>query len=454
MPCGSHGSKSKKKAKKKMKKAEMLAPYMKQAAGAKELLRTVGDWLAGIGGAAAPLAEAGLKGVGIKQLGGRIGGAAKRHAAGPSAGPIARLTEGAAGPRPAVINKIVERDRALMRNLGLGTLGAGGLGLYGGYKGIRGLLGGEGGPPVEKTSAVKRAEPMLDAVKHYLRLLGKKMVDPVEDAAKYIEVGEEPLSKALGTAKQRNVALFAENPNQQQAVHRRLKKRLLALGGAGAAGLGVGVPAAGYAGYKALSGGGDEEEPKEASVKRAAGGLGPITNLERILGAVGGTGGGALIGAGGGALGAESGERGSGALRGALLGALLGGSAGAFTPNITRKLYGKHVDALEAAMNDPRAMEAAVEKMKSETFLPALGLAGVGTAVPAAGGYLAGRTARKGEDEDKEAAVGTPFTDGILQFCLNHQLSGEQVADVLEKGAQVEGPVGEECRQLIDRMIA
>jgi hypothetical protein len=39
---------------------------------------------------------------------------------------------------------------------------------------------------------------------------------------------------------------------------------------------------------------------------------------------------------------------------------------------------------------------------------------------------------KKGEGD----CLGTPFTDGFFQACLDLQLSGEQVADAIEKGAQ------------------
>jgi hypothetical protein len=59
----------------------------------------------------------------------------------------------------------------------------------------------------------------------------------------------------------------------------------------------------------------------------------------------------------------------------------------------------------------------------------------------------------KKEPEEKEAQLGTPFTDGLLQFCLERKLDGEQVADLLEKGAQAGGWIGEECQGLLDRMV-
>lgn len=47
--------------------------------------------------------------------------------------------------------------------------------------------------------------------------------------------------------------------------------------------------------------------------------------------------------------------------------------------------------------------------------------------------------------------VGTAFTDGFMHFCMQRQLSGEHVADLLEKGAEMQGQIGDECRSFMDR---
>jgi hypothetical protein len=49
--------------------------------------------------------------------------------------------------------------------------------------------------------------------------------------------------------------------------------------------------------------------------------------------------------------------------------------------------------------------------------------------------------------------VGTPFMDGFLRFCLDQELTGNQVADLLEKTAEQEDRAGEEARGLIERML-
>ncbi len=54
--------------------------------------------------------------------------------------------------------------------------------------------------------------------------------------------------------------------------------------------------------------------------------------------------------------------------------------------------------------------------------------------------------------KESESRLGTPFTDGFLKFCLDQGLTGDQVADMLEKGAAQNDRVGSECRGLLDRI--
>ena len=49
--------------------------------------------------------------------------------------------------------------------------------------------------------------------------------------------------------------------------------------------------------------------------------------------------------------------------------------------------------------------------------------------------------------------LGTPFMDGFIRCCVEQDLSGEQMADVLEKAAKSKGKLGEEARGMIDRML-
>ena len=56
------------------------------------------------------------------------------------------------------------------------------------------------------------------------------------------------------------------------------------------------------------------------------------------------------------------------------------------------------------------------------------------------------------ESQKTSEFLGTPFTDGFLQCCLDAKLSGEQVANVLEKAAAGKDRPGEECRGFIQRM--
>jgi hypothetical protein len=56
------------------------------------------------------------------------------------------------------------------------------------------------------------------------------------------------------------------------------------------------------------------------------------------------------------------------------------------------------------------------------------------------------------KEEKKEAALGTPFTDGFLVRCMQYGLDGEQVAVMLEKGAGMDGRLGQECKDFLDRL--
>jgi len=58
---------------------------------------------------------------------------------------------------------------------------------------------------------------------------------------------------------------------------------------------------------------------------------------------------------------------------------------------------------------------------------------------------------------EKEAGsdqrIGTPFMDGFIRACIERDLSGEQMADILEKAAECSGTLGDEARGMIDRML-
>lgn len=54
--------------------------------------------------------------------------------------------------------------------------------------------------------------------------------------------------------------------------------------------------------------------------------------------------------------------------------------------------------------------------------------------------------------KESEVRLGTAFTDGFLKFCLDQGLTGDQVADMLEKGAEQNSRTGSECRGLLDRI--
>lgn len=57
-------------------------------------------------------------------------------------------------------------------------------------------------------------------------------------------------------------------------------------------------------------------------------------------------------------------------------------------------------------------------------------------------------------NRDKEASIGTPYTDGVLSWCLKNKLNSEQVLDLLEKGAEQTGKAGQECKAFLDRLLS
>ena len=96
-----------------------------------------------------------------------------------------------------------------------------------------------------------------------------------------------------------------------------------------------------------------------------------------------------------------------------------------------------------------------------------LGIAGAGAGAAATGGGLAiglgtkkhkekkdSGKAKSEKKNDKEAQLGTPFMDGFLLQCSEAGLNESQVADVIEKAAQLDNQIGEECRVFLDRLVA
>jgi hypothetical protein len=53
----------------------------------------------------------------------------------------------------------------------------------------------------------------------------------------------------------------------------------------------------------------------------------------------------------------------------------------------------------------------------------------------------------------EEPRIGTPFMDGFIASCMKRDLSGDQMADLLEKAAESKGRLGEEARRMLDRML-
>ena len=104
------------------------------------------------------------------------------------------------------------------------------------------------------------------------------------------------------------------------------------------------------------------------------------------------------------------------------------------------------------------ALKEQILKMSPEwqARLPKLiggGAIGAG-ALGAAGLYSVGKHMFGKKDKTKEASLGTPFMDGFLMVGMKRNLSGEQMADVLEKAATLKGKIGDEARTFIERAIA
>ena len=53
----------------------------------------------------------------------------------------------------------------------------------------------------------------------------------------------------------------------------------------------------------------------------------------------------------------------------------------------------------------------------------------------------------------EEPRIGTPFMDGFIAYCMQKDLTGDQMADLLEKAAEDKGKLGEEARGMLDRML-
>jgi len=87
---------------------------------------------------------------------------------------------------------------------------------------------------------------------------------------------------------------------------------------------------------------------------------------------------------------------------------------------------------------------------------------GAGVVGGAIGGIAGGVHSKKKKSEGKkpekkekkEAQLGTPFMDGFLLQCAETGLNESQVADVIEKAAQLDNQIGEECRVFLDRLVA
>lgn len=134
---------------------------------------------------------------------------------------------------------------------------------------------------------------------------------------------------------------------------------------------------------------------------------------------------------------------------------------------------GGYRTGLDKAMREPSAklFKGRGKKQKLEELVgKQRTYGGVGTAavgIPALATVLAaisGGRRRKAEEAmqaelaasaaAKEAQLGTPFMDGFLLRCATTGLTEKQTADAIEKAAQAEGRVGEECKSFLERLAA
>lgn len=122
-------------------------------------------------------------------------------------------------------------------------------------------------------------------------------------------------------------------------------------------------------------------------------------------------------------------------------------------------------DSLSGAQNFRLGgVQKGLEGMRTDAGnrINTIGMAGTAAVgIPALMGVsrLIGNSRRKREEEamtsgGKQAStqLGTPITDGILAYCAQQGFTDEQTALILEKGAEVEGGLGDECREFIDRL--
>lgn len=106
----------------------------------------------------------------------------------------------------------------------------------------------------------------------------------------------------------------------------------------------------------------------------------------------------------------------------------------------------RNIRASLAGSIGPRAMAGEIARRQGH-----IGMLGTGAAAAGAGGL--GYALSGGDKTASDQAVGTPFMDGFLSFCVNNNLDCARVADLLEKGAQVQDRTGQECRSFIDKLV-
>jgi len=142
---------------------------------------------------------------------------------------------------------------------------------------------------------------------------------------------------------------------------------------------------------------------------------------------------------------------------------------GAFKKVFPGSNIGSPEEAQKLVQSSPEFYKAVAEQIKNRERVVGAGVLGAGAVgvgapvlynaftnsdLPQETSLNTGKEGPSDEGTKTSEFIGTPFTDGFLQCCLNARLSGDQVAELLEKGAELKDKVGEECRGFIQRMMA
>jgi hypothetical protein len=113
----------------------------------------------------------------------------------------------------------------------------------------------------------------------------------------------------------------------------------------------------------------------------------------------------------------------------------------------------------QETLNRDLSARKTMRNIGAGTAATGAGVAGGTTAAIVGGAHSKkkkeGKKPEKAEKkEKKEAQLGTPFMDGFLSQCSNAGLDEVQAVNVIEKAAQLQGQLGDECRAFLERIAA